>query len=81
MNEKSEVNYHQLEGLKSSHGFPSTPTSSRVILLHSLANGSEGEEGFFQEFSSCKLEVVGQRIKQEVGAKEVVLPTDKCCTQ
>jgi len=35
----SEVSYHQLEGLKSSHGFPSTPTGSRVILLHSLASG------------------------------------------
>ena len=52
LKEKSEISYHTLEGLKSSHGLPSTPNGSKVILLHSLANG-------YEEFSSCNLEVVG----------------------
>ena len=61
LEEKSEISYHQLEGLKSSHGFPSTPTGPTDISLHSLVNGCEGQERFSQEFSSCKLEVVGYK--------------------
>ena len=47
LKEKSKVSYHQVEGLKSSHGFPSTPTGSRVILLHSLASGSRRDRREF----------------------------------
>ncbi|XP_078373657.1 uncharacterized protein LOC144657226 [Oculina patagonica] len=47
--------------LKSSHGLPSTPNTSNVLLLRSLPNTCQGREGFSQEFSTCNLEVVGYK--------------------
>lgn len=47
--------------LKSSHGLPSTPNSSNLLLLHSLPNTCQGQEGFSQEFSNCNLEIIGYK--------------------
>lgn len=47
--------------LKSSHGLPSTPNTSNVLLLRSLPDTCQEREGFSQEFSTCNLEVVGYK--------------------
>lgn len=47
--------------LKSSHGLPSTPNCSNVLLLKSSPSTCQGQEGFSQEFSSSNLEVVGYK--------------------
>lgn len=59
--DKSEASYPTLGILKSSHGLPSTPNSSNVLLLHSLPDICEGQGVFSQEFSNCKLEIVGYK--------------------
>ena len=47
--------------LKSSHGLPSTPNCSNVLLLRSSPNTCQERETFSQEFSNCNLEVVGYK--------------------
>lgn len=59
--EKNDISYIPLEVLKSSHGLPSTPTGSKVVLFRSLPNGCEGQGMLPQEFSSCNLNVVGRK--------------------
>ena len=59
--EKNDISYIPVEDLKSSHGLPSTPVGSKVMLFRSLANGCEGQGMLPQEFSSCNLNVVGRK--------------------
>ena len=61
LNEKNDISYIPLEDLKSSHGLPSTPTASKVMLFRSFPNGCEGQGMFSQEFPSCSLNVVGRK--------------------
>ena len=50
-----------IAALKCSHGLPSTPNSSNLLLLHSLPKACQGQDGFLQEFSCCNLEIVGYK--------------------
>ena len=51
-----------LAALKSSHGLPSTPNISKLILLQSLPNTCHGgQEGLSQEYPCCNLEIVGYK--------------------
>lgn len=56
LNDKSETSSTILAFLESSHGLPSTPNASKVLILRSLP---KGQAELSEEFSSCNLEVVG----------------------
>lgn len=50
-----------IAALKSSHGLPSTPNCSKLLLLHSLPGTCQGQEGFLQEYPCSNLEIVGYK--------------------
>lgn len=59
--DKSESSLH-IAALKSSHGLPSTPNCSKLLLLHSLPETCQGQEGFLQELDPrSNLEIVGYK--------------------
>ena len=59
--DKSEGSF-PIPASKSSHGLPSTPNSSKFLLVHSLPDTCQGgEEGLSQDYSCCKLEIIGYK--------------------
>lgn len=50
-----------IAALKSSHGLPSTPNCSKLVLLHSIPGACQKQEIFSQEYPCSNLEIVGYK--------------------